>query len=126
MGIKILADFTLLFGDSLRDWTLDVLRRVLMQIHTNDMTGYALSDPAAESRLVNEVQSVVRQLGIDETINQLSHAFDYARLNYARYLVHNPTATATPSGAQRLPLGTYSLSFSLLSLPHRSACRTSA
>lgn len=114
---RVLADFTLLFGDSLRDWTLDVLRRVLMQIHTNDTTGYALSDPAAESRLVNEVQSVVRQLGIDETINQLSHAFDYARLNYARYLVHNPTATATPSGAQRLPLGTYSLSLASYHYP---------
>ncbi|MGP2541080.1 exotoxin A binding domain-containing protein [Yersinia sp. 2541 StPb PI] len=114
---RVLADFTLLFGDSLRDWTLDVLRRVLMQIHTNDTTGYAASDPAAESRLVNEVQLVVRQFGIDETIRQLSQAFDYTRLNYARYLLHNPTATAPPSGAQRLPLGTYSLSLASYHYP---------
>lgn len=107
---RVLADFTLLFGDSMRNWTLDVLRRVLTQIYENDTTGFATSDPAAESRLVNEVREVIRNLGQDETIRQISQAFEYTRLNYARYLAHNPTATAYPSAAQRLPLGTYSLS----------------
>ncbi|HDL7751547.1 TPA: GNAT family N-acetyltransferase [Yersinia enterocolitica] len=114
---KVLADFTLLFGDSLRDWTLDVLRRVLTQIYENDTTGFATSDAAAESRLVNEVQSVIRQLGIDETIRQISQAFDYARLNYARYLTHNPAPTDFPLSAQRLPLGTYSLSLASYHYP---------
>ncbi|HHL2500303.1 TPA: GNAT family N-acetyltransferase [Yersinia enterocolitica] len=107
---RVLANFTLLFGDSMRNWTLDVLRRVLTQIYENDTTGFATSDPAAESRLVNEVREVIRNLGQDETIRQISQAFEYTRLNYARYLAHNPTATAYPSAAQRLPLGTYSLS----------------
>ncbi|MDA5480480.1 GNAT family N-acetyltransferase [Yersinia intermedia] len=114
---RILADFTLLFGTSLRDWTQDVLRRVLIQINTHDTTGFAISDTAAESRLVNEVQSVIRQFGIDETIHQIALAFDYARLNYARYLAHNPTPTESPSGAQRLPLGTYSLSLASYHYP---------
>ncbi|HDL7800201.1 TPA: GNAT family N-acetyltransferase [Yersinia enterocolitica] len=108
---RVLADFTLLFGDSLQNWTLDVLRRVLIQIHQDDTTGFATSDPAAESRLVNEVREAMIHLGsADEAIRQISQAFDYTRLNYARYLAHNPTATAYPSAAQRLPLGTYSLS----------------
>ncbi|MFV8799825.1 GNAT family N-acetyltransferase [Yersinia sp. LJYL362] len=114
---RVLADFTLLFGDSLRDWTLDVLRRVLTQIFENDTTGYALNDQAAESRLINEVREVMRNLGEEETIRQISQAFDYSRLNYARYLVHNPTATESPSGAQRLPLGTYSLSLASYHYP---------
>ncbi|WP_049612180.1 GNAT family N-acetyltransferase [Yersinia pekkanenii] len=114
---RVLADFTLLFGNSLRDWTLDILRKVLTQIYETDTTGYATSDPAAESRLVNEVQLIIRQLGVDETIRQISQAFDYSRLNYARYLVHNPTATESPAGAQRLPLGTYSLSLASYHYP---------
>ncbi|HDL7793953.1 TPA: GNAT family N-acetyltransferase [Yersinia enterocolitica] len=114
---RVLADFTLLFGNSMRDWTLDVLRRVLTQIYENDTTGFATSDPAAESRLVNEVQAAIRQLGIDETIRQISQAFDYARLNYARYLAHNPAPTQSPLGAQRLPLGTYSLSLASYHYP---------
>ncbi|MFA3780649.1 GNAT family N-acetyltransferase [Yersinia sp. 1652 StPb PI] len=114
---RILADFTVLFGDSLRDWTLDVLRRVLMQIHTHDTTGFASSNPAAESSLVNEVQLIIQQLGIDETIHQVSQVFEYTRLNYARYLLHNPGATESPSGAQRLPLGTYSLSLASYHYP---------
>ena len=108
---RVLADFTLLFGDSMRNWTLDILRRVLTQIIADDTTGYASSDQAAESRLVNEVREAVRHLGSeDEAIRQISQAFEYTRLNYARYLAHNPAATAYPAAAQRLPLGTYSLS----------------
>lgn len=114
---RVLADFTLLFGDSMRDWTLDVLRRVLIQIHESDTTGFATSDPAAESRLVNEVREVIRNLGQDEAISQISQAFDYTRLNYARYLAHNPSATASPAAAQRLPLGTYSLSLASYHYP---------
>lgn len=114
---RVLADFTLLFGDSIRNWTLDVLRRVLTQIYENDTTGFATSDPAAESRLVNEVREVIRNLGQDETIRQISQAFEYTRLNYARYLAHNPAATAYPAAAQRLPLGTYSLSLASYHYP---------
>ncbi|EPM2820256.1 GNAT family N-acetyltransferase [Yersinia enterocolitica] len=114
---RVLADFTLLFGDSMRDWTLDVLRRVLIQIHESDTTGFATSDPAAESRLVNEVREVIRDLGQDEAIRQISQAFDYTRLNYARYRAHNPRATASSAAAQRLPLGTYSLSLASYHYP---------
>lgn len=106
---RVLADFTLLFGDSMRDWTLDVLRRVITQIYESDTTGFATSDPAAESRLVNEVREVMRGQGQDETIHQISQAFEYTRLNYARYRAHTPTTAVPPAAAQRLPLGTYSL-----------------
>lgn len=114
---RVLADFTLLFGDSIRDWTLDVFRRVITQIYEHDTTGFATSDPAAESRLVNEIREVIRNLGQDETIRQISQAFEYTRLNYARYLEHNPTTTVTPAAAQRLPLGTYSLSLASYHYP---------
>ncbi len=114
---RVLADFTLLFGDSMRNWTLDILRRVLAQIYENDTTGFATSDPAAESRLVNEVREVIRNLGQDETIRQISQAFEYTRLNYARYRAHNPTRALPPAAAQRLPLGTYSLALASYHYP---------
>ncbi|HHH2123084.1 TPA: GNAT family N-acetyltransferase, partial [Yersinia enterocolitica] len=114
---RVLADFTLLFGDSMRNWTLDILRRVLTQIYENDTTGFATSDPAAESRLVNEVREVIRNLGQDETIRQISQAFEYTRLNYARYRAHNPTRALPPAAAQLLPLGTYSLALASYHYP---------
>lgn len=114
---RVLADFTLLFGDSMRDWTLDVLRRVITQIYESDTTGFATSDPAAESRLVNEVREVIRGQGQDETIHQISQAFEYTRLNYARYRAHTPTTAVPPAAAQRLPLGTYSLSLASYHYP---------
>ncbi|HDV7161617.1 TPA: GNAT family N-acetyltransferase [Yersinia enterocolitica] len=114
---RVLADFTLLFGDSLRNWTSDILRQVLNQIHIDGTTGHPGNDPVAESRLVSQIREVIRNLGMEETLSQISHAFDYARLNYARYLVHNPAATESPAAAQRLPLGQYSLSLASYHYP---------
>ncbi|MGP2467474.1 GNAT family N-acetyltransferase [Yersinia sp. 2540 StPb PI] len=114
---RVLADFTLLYGDSLRDWTLDVLRRVLTQIYEEDTPAIPNRDSAAGSRLINEVREAMRNLGAEETIRQISQAFDHTRLNYARYLAHNPGATESPLGAQRLPLGTYSLSLASYHYP---------
>ncbi|HFU6623330.1 TPA: N-acetyltransferase family protein [Yersinia enterocolitica] len=115
---RVLADFTLLFGDSMRNWTLDVLRRVLIQIYENETTGFATSNPDAESQLVDEVREAIRHLGSEEeAIRQISQAFEYTRLNYARYRAHNPTTALPPAAAQRLPLGTYSLALASYHYP---------
>ncbi len=107
---RILADFTLLFGHSVQSWTPEQLERVVTQINTQYSTGYAGSDLATEKSLVDGTRAIIQQLGLAETIRQITRAFQYAQLNYANYIEHNPSATESPTTAQSLPLGEYSLS----------------
>ncbi|HFI1944341.1 TPA: GNAT family N-acetyltransferase [Yersinia enterocolitica] len=107
---RVLADFTALFGHSLRDWTPEQLQDVVTRIDAQQATGYAVNDQDTEDHLVNEIRGAVERLGLVETIQQITRAFEYARLNYATYLVHNPSASESPIAAQSLPLGEYSLS----------------
>ncbi|HHH0248590.1 TPA: GNAT family N-acetyltransferase [Yersinia enterocolitica] len=107
---RVLADFTALFGHSLRDWTPEQLQDVVTRIDAQQATGYAVNDQDTEDHLVNEIRGAVERLGLVETIQQITRAFEYARLNYATYLVHNPSASESPIAAQSLPLGKYSLS----------------
>lgn len=106
----MLADFTTLFGHSVRDWTLGQLQDVITRIDAQQVTGYAANDQDSEDHLVNEIRRAVERLGLIETIRQLSRAFEYTRLNYATYLTHNPRASESPIAAQSLPLGEYLLS----------------
>ena len=107
---KVLADFTLLFGNSVRDWTPEQLQDVVTRIDAQHTTGYAGSDQDTEGHLVSGVRAIIQQLGLPETIRQITRAFRYAQLNYANYVEHNPNATQSPAAAQSLPLGEYSLS----------------
>ncbi|MGP2411632.1 GNAT family N-acetyltransferase [Yersinia sp. 2553 StPb PI] len=107
---KVLADFTLLFGHSVRDWTPEQLQDVVTRIDEQYTTGYAGNDQATEGHLVSGVRAIIQQLGLAETIRQITRAFRYAQLNYANYVEHNPNATQSPAAAQSLPLGEYSLS----------------
>ncbi|MDA5493582.1 GNAT family N-acetyltransferase [Yersinia intermedia] len=107
---KVLADFTLLFGHSVRDWTPEQLQNVVTRIDAQHSTGYVGSDQATEGHLVTGIRAIIQQLGLTETIRQITHAFRYAQLNYANYVEHNPSATQSPAAAQALPLGEYSLS----------------
>ncbi|CNH59691.1 GNAT family N-acetyltransferase [Yersinia pekkanenii] len=106
----VLADFTLLFGHSVQNWTPEQLESVVTRINTQYSTGYAGSDQATEDHLVSGVRAIIQQLGLAETIRQITRAFRYAQLNYAHYVEHNPNATQSPAAAQSLPLGEYSLS----------------
>ncbi|HED0393951.1 TPA: GNAT family N-acetyltransferase [Yersinia enterocolitica] len=107
---RVLADFTALFGHSLRDWTPEQLQDVVTRIDAQQATGYAGSDQATEGSLVSGVRAIIQRLGLTETIQQITRAFEYARLNYANYVEHNLSATQSPATAQSLPLGEYSLS----------------
>lgn len=107
---RVLADFTALFGHSLRDWTPEQLQDVVTRIDAQQATGYAGSDQATEGSLVSGVRAIIQRLGLTETIQQITRAFEYSRLNYATYLTHNPSAIESPAAAQNLPLGMYSLS----------------
>ncbi|EKN3569762.1 GNAT family N-acetyltransferase [Yersinia enterocolitica] len=107
---RVLADFTALFGHSLRDWTPEQLQDVVTRIDAQQATGYAVNDQDTEDHLVNEIRGAVERLGLVETIQQITRAFEYARLNYANYVEHNLSATQSPATAQSLPLGEYSLS----------------
>ncbi len=107
---RVLADFTALFGHSLRDWTPEQIQKVITRIDAQQATGYAGSDQATEEHLVSEVREAVERLGLVEIIQQITRAFEYARLNYATYLAHNPRVSESPIAAQSLPLGEYSLS----------------
>ncbi|CNL91154.1 beta-gamma-crystallin [Yersinia intermedia] len=114
---RILADFTTLFGHSVRDWTPEQFQDVITRIDAQHVTGYAGSDVATEDRLVNGVRTIIQQLGLAETIRKITHALIYSRLNYANYLEHNPGASASPIAAQSLPLGEYSLSLESYQYP---------
>ncbi|EOV4168517.1 TPA: GNAT family N-acetyltransferase [Yersinia enterocolitica] len=107
---RVLADFTALFGHSLRDWTPEQLQDVITRIDVQHATGYTVNDQDTEDHLVSEVGGAIQRLGLVETIQQLTRAFEYSRLNYATYLTHNPSAIESPAAAQNLPLGMYSLS----------------
>ncbi|CNH39076.1 N-acetyltransferase GCN5 [Yersinia thracica] len=107
----LLADFTLLFGESLLGWTTEHLTQVLQNIHEHGTTGYAGSDQETESRLVRGVQEAISDLGLSPLTTMLENAFNYALLNYARYFMQNENQEtfATPQAAQSLPLGDYVL-----------------
>lgn len=107
---RVLADFTALFGHSLRDWTPEQLQDVITRIDVQHATGYTVNDQDTEDHLVSEVGGAIQRLGLVETIQQITRAFEYSRLNYATYLTHNPSAIESPAAAQNLPLGMYSLS----------------
>ncbi|EOV7882834.1 GNAT family N-acetyltransferase [Yersinia enterocolitica] len=107
---RVLADFTALFGHSLRDWTPEQLEDVITRIDVQHATGYTVNDQDTEDHLVSEVGGAIQRLGLVETIQQITRAFEYSRLNYATYLTHNPSAIESPAAAQNLPLGMYSLS----------------
>ncbi|WP_432322755.1 beta/gamma crystallin domain-containing protein [Yersinia enterocolitica] len=107
----LLADFTLLFGENLLNWTTEHLTQVLQSISDHGTTGYAGSDQDTESRLVGRVQEAISDLGLSLVTSMLQEAFSYASLNYARYFMHNENqeSFATPLAAQSLPLGDYIL-----------------
>ncbi|MGN1785163.1 beta/gamma crystallin domain-containing protein [Yersinia enterocolitica] len=107
----LLADFTLLFGENLLNWTTEHLTQVLQSISDHGTTGYAGSDQDTESRLVGRVQEAISDLGLSLVTSMLQEAFSYASLNYARYFIHNENQEtfATPLAAQDLPLGDYIL-----------------
>ncbi|WP_145557837.1 GNAT family N-acetyltransferase [Yersinia aldovae] len=114
---RILADFTTLFGHSVQSWTPQQLQDVITRIDGQQATGYAGSDQATEDHLVGEVRQAVERLGLVETIRQITHALEYARLNYATFIEHNPTTITPPDAAQNLPLGLYSLSLESYQYP---------
>lgn len=107
---RLLADFTLLFGGSLRDWSMEHLRRVLDSAIDSDNTGYAVIDTATERRLLQGIRRGVRELGRIEAINQITGSFHYAESALAHYYLRTHGENTTPSAAQNLPLGHYVLS----------------
>lgn len=113
----VLADFTLLFGNSLQHWTPEQLQDVVTRIDGQHATGYAGTDVATEDHLVNDIRTIIQQLGLAETTRQITRAFQYAQLNYANYVEHNLDTTESPAAAQNLPLGEYSLSLQSYEYP---------
>ncbi|CNH63214.1 acetyltransferase domain-containing protein [Yersinia kristensenii] len=107
---RLLADFTLLFGSSLRDWSTERLRQVLDSAIDADSTGYAGIDIGTEQRLVQGVRRGVRELGRVEAINQITRSFHYAERELAHYYLQTNGEDTMPSAAQNLPLGHYVLS----------------
>ncbi|MFL4557173.1 beta/gamma crystallin domain-containing protein [Yersinia kristensenii] len=107
----LLADFTLLFGENLLDWTTEHLTQVIQNIRDHGATGYAGADQVTESRLVEGVQEAISDLGLTSFTTMWEEAFNYALLNYARYFMHNENQEtfASPQAAQSLPLGDYIL-----------------
>ncbi|MFL4557172.1 hypothetical protein ACH19I_11340 [Yersinia kristensenii] len=107
---RLLADFTLLFGSSLRDWSMERLRQVLDSAIDSDSTGYAVLDTGTELRLMQGIRRGVRELGRTEAINQITHSFHYAERELAHYYLQTNGEDTMPSAVQNLPLGHYVLS----------------
>ncbi|CNH39042.1 N-acetyltransferase GCN5 [Yersinia thracica] len=105
----LLADFTLLFGNSLRDWSTERLRQVLDSAIDTDSSGYAVLDTGTELRLMQGIRRGVRELGRTEAINQITRSFHYAERELAHYYLQTDGEDAMPSAVQNLPLGHYVL-----------------
>lgn len=93
---RLLADFTLLFGGSLRDWSMEHLRRVLDSAIDSDNTGYAVIDTATERRLLQGIRRGVRELGRTEAINQITSSFHYAESALAHYYLRSHGENTPP------------------------------
>ncbi|HHL2500866.1 TPA: hypothetical protein ACQ301_002936 [Yersinia enterocolitica] len=85
--LNILTDFTLLFGSSISTWNAETFGRVISRIVNTGDTGYAVSDPIVDERLVENVRTFVAQ-HIDN-VALLKTAFDFSQLSYSDYLRHN-------------------------------------
>ncbi|WP_407083981.1 peptidase inhibitor family I36 protein [Yersinia artesiana] len=107
--LNILTDFTLLFGNSISTWNAETFGRVISRIVNTGDTGYAVSDPIVDERLVENVRTFVAA-NIDN-VALLKTAFDFSQLSYSDYLRHNkPESIAQPPQAvQLLPQGRYEL-----------------
>ncbi|HHA0035707.1 TPA: exotoxin A binding domain-containing protein [Yersinia enterocolitica] len=107
--LNILTDFTLLFGSSLSTWNAENFGRVISRIVNSGDTGYAVSDPEVDQRLVENVRTFVAA-SIDN-VARLKTAFDFSQLSYSDYLRHNipESNTQPPLAVQLLPQGRYEL-----------------
>ncbi|MFJ1238441.1 exotoxin A binding domain-containing protein [Yersinia enterocolitica] len=107
--LNILTDFTLLFGSSISTWNAENFGRVISRIVNSGDTGYAVSDPVIDQRLVENVRTFVAE-NIDN-VTRLKTAFDFSQLSYSDYLRHNePESNAlSPQAVQLLPQGRYEL-----------------
>lgn len=107
--LNILTDFTLLFGSSVSTWNAENFGRVISRIVNSGDTGYAVSDPEIDQRLVENVRTFVAE-HIDN-VALLKTAFDFSQLSYSDYLRHNnpETDALPPLAVQSLPQGRYEL-----------------
>lgn len=107
--LNILTDFTLLFGSSISTWNAENFGRVISRIVNYGDTGYAVSDPVIDQRLVENVRTFVTA-SIDN-VALLKTAFDFSQLSYSDYLRHNnpESIVESPQAVQLLPQGRYEL-----------------
>ncbi|HHL2559349.1 TPA: peptidase inhibitor family I36 protein [Yersinia enterocolitica] len=107
--LNILTDFTLLFGNSISTWNAETFGRVISRIVNTGDTGYAVSDPIVDERLVENVRTFVTA-NIDN-VALLKTAFDFSQLSYSDYLRHNKPESIVlpPQAVQLLPQGRYEL-----------------
>lgn len=107
--LNILTDFTLLFGSSLSTWNAENFGRVISRIINIGDTGFAVSDPEIDKRLVDNVQTFIAEN--ISNVGLLKTAFDFSQLSYGDYLRQdNPVSEIqTPQQVQLLPQGRYQL-----------------
>lgn len=117
---QVLADFTLLFGYSLRTWSTDYFNTLIgniidhRRLSIDDETTVEYNyQPDIEQRLIHMVTTQAEDQGSQHVRTTMTQAFEYAQQNYADYLTHAVAANAQPllfpQPAQALPLGYYEL-----------------
>ncbi|WP_049612182.1 hypothetical protein [Yersinia pekkanenii] len=97
---SVLADFTLLFGSSLRTWSTEYLIQTLNSIldrraidTDNDAIDAFIREPIAGNRLIQTITDVAEAQGRSALIDNIIQSFTHAEQNYAQYVLsHSPQA----------------------------------
>ncbi len=105
---SVLADFTLLFGSSLRTWSTEYLIQTLNGIldrnaidSDHDAVDAFIREPTAGNRLIKTINDVAEEQGRSVLIDSITQSFALAEQNYIQYLMTNnpPGASNTESSA---------------------------
>lgn len=107
---SVLADFTLLFGGSLRTWSTEYLIQTLNGIldrraidNDNDALDAFIREPGAGNRLIQTINDVAEEQGRSTLIEHVTRSFAYAEQNYAQYvMVNNPPGASNMASPERM------------------------
>ncbi|WP_261373084.1 hypothetical protein [Yersinia bercovieri] len=101
---SVLADFTLLFGNSLRTWSTEYLIQTLNGIldrsaidSDHDAIDAFIREPTAGNRLIQTINDVAEEQGRSLLIDSITQSFALAEQNYMQYAMTN-----SPPGASNI------------------------
>ncbi|CNE68686.1 beta-gamma-crystallin [Yersinia bercovieri] len=99
---SVLADFTLLFGNSLRTWSTEYLIQTLNGIldrsaidSDHDAIDAFIREPTAGNRLIQTINDVAEEQGRSVLIDSITQSFALSEQNYMQYAIINSPPEAS-------------------------------